>query len=128
MSRSRAVGWVGRSLITLTLAASVLLALAAPAGPQLPEGPASTPALEDLPSLRSEYTRVTRNSDGTLTAEISTRPLHYEKPDGSWAPVDSVLRATSVDGYAWRSTSGPLHLKFGRVAGEQLARRSQHMD
>jgi hypothetical protein len=122
MSRSGDAGWVRSvSFLACALAGAALLLQSTTAGAQPPEGAASNPARTEVVSLRSEFAKVFRNTDGTLTAEISTRPLHYEKPDGAWAPADPTLVATSADGYSWRNAGGPLEFKFGQVASERMA-------
>jgi hypothetical protein len=112
------------SLLSLALVIGTLCFLATPAGAELDEGPAqlaagSDPVGTEVPALRSEYASVFRASDGTLTARISTRPVNYERPDGSWAHVDPTLVSTNADGYAWRNAGGPLELKFAQFATAQ---------
>jgi hypothetical protein len=115
-----------RTLTPLRLAVLVLIVsgagLVVPAAAQPPEG-AGPQTRSEVVSLRSEYGKVFREADGTLTAELGTRPVHYELTDGSWAAVDPTLVATDVDGFAWRNAGGPLEFAFASRAGSgELAR------
>jgi hypothetical protein len=44
----------------------------------------------EIPSLRTETSKVYENPDGTLTAEVMDEPIHY-KEGNSWVDIDNTL-------------------------------------
>jgi hypothetical protein len=57
---------------------------------------------------RTEVSRTYLNADGTRTAEIATRPIHYKAADGSFQPVDTTLTATNRAGFCAANETNPL--------------------
>jgi hypothetical protein len=47
----------------------------------------------EVAARRTETEQVFANPDGTFTAQMATRPVRVHRADGSWAPVDTTLRA-----------------------------------
>lgn len=123
MLRSAAARLVARP--TILLAGFVAIGLVGSAQARVvadaKEGADAPPTRTEVTSLRSEFGNVFRAEDGTLTAELHTRPVNFKRSDGSWVPVDPNLVATNADGYAWRNGGGPLGMKFAQVAGERIA-------
>jgi hypothetical protein len=108
--------WVRRIPIVFGLLGLLAIGPAVSADAQSPAAePPSSAAKVELVALRSEYGKVFRASDGTLTAEIFTRPQHYKTSDGGWAPVDASLTTTGGS-FAWRNVGGPLQLRFAEVS------------
>lgn len=79
--------------------------LPAPAAPTVTGyGPRTSTTLAGQTSAdRSVY----QNADGTRTAKFSNRPVNYQLPDGSWAPIRTDLVSASGTGAAPPSTSAP---------------------
>ncbi|GAA3061169.1 LamG-like jellyroll fold domain-containing protein [Actinokineospora globicatena] len=68
---------------------------------------------EEIAERRGRTERVYRNADGTQTTEFSATPLNYQRPDGSWAPVDPTLVA---DGAGWRNAADQLGVRVANSA------------
>lgn len=64
----------------------------------------------ELPARRDKFTQAYTNADGSETTVFSQSPVNYEKPDGSWAPIDTTLRddAGSED---WVVTTAPIETR-----------------
>lgn len=84
-------------------AVSALTLFASPLRAQL-----YAPAVREATELRTMYSRTWENADGTRTAEIATRPLHYQAADGTLQPVSTTLTATSRVGFAVANETNPL--------------------
>lgn len=75
---------------------------------------------KELPDRRGERERTFRNTDGTLTTEFSQNAVHYRKPDGSWAAIDTTF--LGVDG-GWRNAADQVDLRLaGRAAADSMVR------
>lgn len=61
----------------------------------------------EIISLRSEYEKHFDNGDGTITAFVSTEPLHYYK-DGEWVEIDNTLIFDENGKYI--NTSNPMNV------------------
>jgi len=48
---------------------------------------------QEAPAGRNAFERVYTNTDGTQTTEFSAAPVNYQRPDGSWQPIDARLVA-----------------------------------
>jgi hypothetical protein len=77
----------------------------------------------EVTDLRSETRQVFANPDGTVVAEIALQPARVHRPDGSWAPVDTTLRARSDGTVAPVAT--PVDLAFSGGGSGPLARISR---
>lgn len=77
----------------------------------------------EVTSRRSETQQVFANPDGTFTAEVYAVPVRVHRSDGSWAPVDTTLRARSDGSLAPVSTAAPVSFSGGGAA--PLARLSR---
>ncbi|MGW8329913.1 RHS repeat-associated core domain-containing protein [Streptomyces sp. NPDC055897] len=51
----------------------------------------------EVPGDRTANTSVFRNDDGTMTARVYSRPVHFQAPDGSWTDIDTSV-ARGADG------------------------------
>ncbi|MEV5283126.1 HYD1 signature containing ADP-ribosyltransferase family protein [Streptomyces sp. NPDC052811] len=51
----------------------------------------------EVPADRTANTSVFRNDDGTMTARVYSRPVHFQATDGTWADIDTTL-ARGADG------------------------------
>ncbi|MEV7623793.1 polymorphic toxin-type HINT domain-containing protein [Actinoplanes sp. NPDC089786] len=95
-----------------------------PAGPRNKAKVAKAPAgkrtgfdratSRELPSLRGADQRVYQNTDGSQTTEFSAEPTNYQRPDGTWAPIDSDLAGQAGGG--WRNTSDSVDLRLAARA------------
>ena len=70
--------------------------------------------------VTSTTTTTWQNSDGTRTAQQFTRPVHYQKSDGTWADVDNTL-STDATGLV-HNVGGPVQLSLGKANATPLAR------
>ena len=68
----------------------------------------------ELPSLRGADQRVYQNTDGSQTTEFSAEPTNYQRPDGTWAPIDTDLAGQTGGG--WRNTSDSVDLRLAARA------------
>ncbi|WP_306210198.1 polymorphic toxin-type HINT domain-containing protein [Actinoplanes sp. RD1] len=75
-------------------------------------------ASKELPAERGAHERTYANADGTQTTQFSATPLNYRKADGTWAPVDSTLRADPAGGWQRATDAVPLHLAKSADAAE----------
>ncbi|WP_326551566.1 putative adhesin [Micromonospora sp. NBC_01813] len=67
---------------------------------------------------RGRHQRTFDNADGTRTTELSADPVHYELPDGGWAPIDTDLVAADAGaGGGWRNASDAVDLRLAPHAG-----------
>jgi RHS repeat-associated protein len=53
---------------------------------------------KEIPTRRSRFEQVFANRDGTQTTAFSQVPVNYQRPDGSWAPIDNTLRRDPLRG------------------------------
>ena len=88
-----------------------------------PGGPAAVGSFNPKSSVevvakRTETTSTYLNADGTYTAFAYTRPVHYEKPDGTWADIDTALRATSAGRFATVSSAQSADIAGKAGAGD----------
>ncbi|MFE3185527.1 LamG-like jellyroll fold domain-containing protein [Streptomyces violascens] len=67
---------------------------AAQGDPGIP-GPGATGV--EVPADRTANTSVFRNDDGTMTARVYSRPVHFQSTDGTWTDIDTTL-ARGADG------------------------------
>lgn len=96
--------------------------------PELP-GPPATGV--EITSDRTSDTSVFANSDGTLTARVYSRPVHYRTASGDWADIDTTLTANADGRWAEGADSpsasfaatgnDPSLVTYGPGAGEQVA-------
>ncbi|OZV81609.1 hypothetical protein CA850_10595 [Micromonospora echinospora] len=76
----------------------------------------------ERPAERGSHQRVYDNADGTQTTEFSATPVNYQRPDGSWAPIDLAL-APAADGAGWRNTADAVDVRLAdRGDAAHLAR------
>jgi RHS repeat-associated protein len=80
-----------------------------------------------LPERHGAYDRTYANPDGNLTTELSTEPVNYRRPDGSWAPIDTRLvpqddaAARAATG-GWRNAADAVGVRLaGRADTPELA-------
>lgn len=106
----------GVALLSLVMLAGIGSGTGAASSERSVDAPPSSSGRVEVPSLRSDYTKVFRNPDGTLTAEVRTRPVNNKRSDGTWASIDPTLTATVAGEYAWRNRAGPLDVRFALVA------------
>ncbi|MET9230419.1 LamG-like jellyroll fold domain-containing protein [Lentzea sp. NPDC003310] len=64
---------------------------------------------------RDANSRTFRNTDGTLTTEYSQAPLHFQRSDGTWVPVDTTI---VPDGDGFRNAADSVETRFGATASE----------
>lgn len=64
---------------------------------------------------RDANSRTYRNADGTQTTEFSQSALNYQRPDGSWAPVDTTI---VPDGDGYRNAADSVETRFNGTASE----------
>jgi RHS repeat-associated protein len=75
---------------------------------------------QELPDRRGEYERTFANADGTLTTELSTTKINYQRPDGGWAPVDATLVPAPS---GWRTAADSVDTRLAqRADAAELAR------
>ncbi|MEU9277184.1 LamG-like jellyroll fold domain-containing protein [Streptomyces sp. NPDC048341] len=92
-------------------------------------GPAA--AGREVTKDRTATTSVFQNPDGTLTARVYSRPVHYRTADGSWADIDTTLTQDSdgrwqekADAPSARFAAGgddPALVTYGPGSGEQVS-------
>ncbi|WP_441246619.1 LamG-like jellyroll fold domain-containing protein [Kitasatospora sp. McL0602] len=51
----------------------------------------SAPGATEVQGSRTATSSVFQSPDGTKTMRVYSRPVHYKKPDGSWADIDTSL-------------------------------------
>ena len=61
---------------------------------------------KEVPGKRSADTKVFENADGTSSARIYSKPIHFRAPDGGWREFDNTL-VPGRDGRA-RNVAGPM--------------------
>jgi RHS repeat-associated protein len=57
-----------------------------------------------------------RNTNGTLTQQLSPTPVNYQRPDKSWVPVSTVIGSTATAG-SFTTTDNPLNPSFATKSG-----------
>lgn len=72
----------------------------------------------EVPEKRRADTRVFANADGTFTADIHSRPIHFRDETGKWEDIDPALRLTPT-GRA-QNASGPLKVDLAPRADDAL--------
>ncbi|WP_158581437.1 LamG-like jellyroll fold domain-containing protein [Actinomadura spongiicola] len=77
----------------------------------------------ELPERRDAHARTYVNTDGTESTEFSSRPIHYRRPDGSWAPVDPRLvpvggkvGADGAPAQGWRNAADSVDIRLAPTA------------
>lgn len=70
---------------------------------------------------RGPFSVTTRNADGSFTAQVSARPMHWQDPaDGQWKPFDNTIRAIAPAqaraGFAQENSAGPATTSFADAA------------
>ncbi|MFJ5535170.1 LamG-like jellyroll fold domain-containing protein [Streptomyces sp. NPDC093261] len=109
-------------------------AKAAGAGPSAQQGDPHIPGPKaggvEVVKDRTGNTSVFRNADGTLTARVYSRPVHYRTAKGTWADIDSTLVQGSDGHWTERADSAPadfaasgndsLLVSYGPSASEQV--------
>ncbi|HOK54676.1 MAG TPA: hypothetical protein PKV43_09435, partial [Armatimonadota bacterium] len=83
----------------LVLLSVILTALLSFASYSMP-----TDAVSERVELRTETSKHWQNSDGTLTAEIFSGPVHYRDIDGAWKEIDTRLEPSEKAGFAHSAT------------------------
>lgn len=96
--------------------------------PHIP-GPKSSGA--EVVTDRTANTSVFQNPDGTLTARVYSRPVHYRTVKGAWADIDSTLVQGSDGRWTERADSSPAGfaasgndsslVSYGPSASEQVS-------
>ncbi|GAA2773174.1 hypothetical protein GCM10010440_74820 [Kitasatospora cinereorecta] len=56
------------------------------------------------------------NDDGTKTTRVYARPVHYKKPDGSWANIDTTFKTST--GGRWIETANSQDVSFAARADD----------
>jgi RHS repeat-associated protein len=67
--------------------------------------PAAHVTSTEILAKRTANASVFQNSDGTRTAHISSAPVHYRLPDGSWAAIDTTLVRTKTGSWQEKANS-----------------------
>jgi hypothetical protein len=68
----------------------------------------------EVPSLRTAYTDVFDNHDGTFTASVSPDPINYQPSAGAaWAPIDLSLAPVSGGNGRLRAGKTPVPVEVG---------------
>jgi hypothetical protein len=62
--------------------------------------PSPEPPSDDVPELRTQYSRAWVDTDGVVERTIYPQPINFRADDGSWAPIDSTLVDSDRPGYA----------------------------
>ncbi|WP_431676044.1 LamG-like jellyroll fold domain-containing protein [Kitasatospora sp. KL5] len=75
--------------------------------------PEGDTGIEDV-AARTENTSVFRNYDGTKTTRVYSRPVHYRKPDGTFAQIDTALSLGRDN--RWHETASNQNLSFATSA------------
>lgn len=57
----------------------------------------------EVPELRNSHTKVFRERDGQLTAEISAAPVHLKNSQGKWEDIETDLVASERSGFKWKT-------------------------
>lgn len=57
----------------------------------------------DIANLRTEFSSVTANTDGTFTATVTGERQNYLDAKGAWQPIDTTLVADKTDGFTYRT-------------------------
>ncbi|MEU6098622.1 LamG-like jellyroll fold domain-containing protein [Streptomyces sp. NPDC047079] len=78
--------------------------------------PGPTAAGPEVTKDRTATTSVFQNPDGTLTARVYSRPVHYRTADGSWADIDTTL-AQGSDG-AWQEKADAPSARFAATGDD----------
>lgn len=74
---------------------------------------------QELPQRRDEFSKTFANSDKTETTVFSQAPINYQKPDGSWAPINTkVIEDGAGEGWQVSTTSAPAKIAATADADE----------
>lgn len=60
--------------------------------------------LRELTERRSSHASHWLMSDGRVQAQISTRPVFYQDPQGNWRPISTRLTASTLPGFTYEAT------------------------
>jgi RHS repeat-associated protein len=82
-----------------------------------PGGPDATPVAE-LPELRTVYSEVVENADGSRTVRSFTSPKYYETDAGVFEPVDNTVVADPEREGWLRNTAGAWDVRFGPLMAD----------
>ncbi|WP_181647938.1 LamG-like jellyroll fold domain-containing protein [Streptomyces sp. WAC00263] len=93
--------------------------------------PGPVAAVPEITKDRTATTSVFQNPDGTRTARVYSRPVHYRTADGSWADIDTTLtqgsdgrwseKADSPSAVFAASGDDPALVAYGPGAGKQVS-------
>ncbi|MER5534859.1 hypothetical protein [Streptomyces mirabilis] len=93
--------------------------------------PGPVAAVPEITKDRTATTSVFQNPDGTRTARVYSRPVHYRTADGSWADIDTTLtqgsdgrwseKADSPSAVFAASGDDPALVTYGPGAGKQVS-------
>ncbi|MGW4947749.1 DNRLRE domain-containing protein [Actinoplanes sp. NPDC004185] len=72
-------------------------------------------------SARTANTKFFTLADGRTQAEVSGTPLHYRDSAGKWQDIDTTIRSTTKQGYAYASEKNAFGSLFG-TRTDRLAR------
>lgn len=74
----------------------------------------------EAPELRGVNQRTFDNTDGTQTTEFSRDPINFQRPDGTWQPIDTHLVTTAKDNSpaeGWHNAADSMHVWTAPTAG-----------
>lgn len=80
------------------------------------------------PSLTTATSVTSVDASGTATTDIYEFPINYQAPDGSWAPIDNTLEASTDSGYAWSNTAASYDLDIPNDLSQAPIRVSEGGD
>ena len=82
-----------------------------------------------LPQRHGAYDRTYANPDGNLTTEVSSEPVNYRRPDGSWSPIDTRLVRDGGATPGWRNGADAVATRLApRADAPELARLTLDAD
>ncbi|MFE2598949.1 DNRLRE domain-containing protein [Streptomyces sp. NPDC059396] len=86
---------------------------------RLPKGRATSPPkrVKELKDRRTANARYWQLSDGRVRSEISALPTDYAVGKG-WKPIDTTVRGSDRDAYAYANTTNTARTYFGERPGE----------
>ena len=77
--------------------------------------------VKEVAARRTPTSKVFQLADGRLEAELSSEPVHFRAADGTLQPIDTTVKATAKEGFAFANETNSFRSLFGKRA-DQLVR------
>lgn len=76
-------------------------------------------AQAEVASLRTEFSRVLENPDGSFRSENFSHRVNFRDAAGTWQPIDTSLVPSTAPGYQLRTTANDIPLRLSTVNGDR---------